>query len=61
MLVSATVIYTHADAFLRQTQNSITFFDQLLIRIHYPTGFGLTIARSSAWLQANLTPVQCSL
>ena len=47
MPVSATVIYTYAEAFLRQTQNSLTFFDQLLIRIHYPTGFGLTITRSS--------------
>jgi len=47
MLVSATVIYTHAEAFLRQTQNSLTFSDQLLILIHYPTGFGLTITRSS--------------
>jgi len=37
MLVSATVIYTHAEAFLRQ--NSLTFFDQLLIHIHYPSGF----------------------
>jgi len=43
MLVSATVICAPAKAFLRQTQNSLTFFDQLLIRIHYPTGFGLTI------------------
>jgi len=60
MLVSSTVICAHAKAFLRQTQNSITFFDQLLIRIHYPTGFGLTIT-SSVWLQASLTPVQCSL
>jgi len=25
MLVSATVICTHAEAFLRQTQNSLTF------------------------------------
>jgi len=25
MLVSVTVIYTHAEAFLRQTQNSLTF------------------------------------
>jgi len=61
MPVSATVIYTYAKAFLHQTQNSLTFFDQLLIRIHYPTGFGLTITRSSVWLQASLTPVQCSL
>ena len=61
MLVSDTVIYTHAEAFLRQTQNSLTFFNQLLIRIHYPSGFGLAITRSSVWLQANLTPVQCSL
>jgi len=47
MLVSAAVIYTRAEAFLRQTKNSLTFFDQLAIRVHYPTGFGLTIARSS--------------
>ena len=47
MLVSDTVIYTHAEAFLRQTQNSLTFFNQLLIRIHYPSGFGLAITRSS--------------
>jgi len=47
MLVSATVICTHAEAFLRQTQNSLTVFDQLLPRIHYPTGFGLTITKSS--------------
>jgi len=40
MLVSAAVIYTHAEAFLCQTQNSFTFFDQLPIRVHYPTGFG---------------------
>ena len=55
------VLQWHAEAFLRKTQNSLTFFDQLLIRIHYPTGFGLTITRSSVWLQASLTPVQCSL
>ena len=47
MLVSATVICTHADSFQRQTQNSLTLIDQLLIRIHYPTGLGLTITRSS--------------
>jgi len=47
MLVSAAVICTHAEAFLRQTQNSLTFFDQLLIRVHYPTEFSLAIARSS--------------
>jgi len=47
MLVSAAVIYTHAEAFLRQTQNSLTFFDQLPARVHYPTGFGFAIARSS--------------
>ena len=47
MLVSATVICAHAEAFLRQAQNSLTFSDQLLIRIHYPTGFGLTITRGS--------------
>jgi len=41
MLVSAAVICTHAEAFLRQTQNSLTFFDQLLIRVHYPTEFSL--------------------
>jgi len=29
MLVSAAVIYAHAEAFLRQTQNSLTFVDQL--------------------------------
>jgi len=46
MLVSAGVIYTHAEAFLRQTQNSLTLFDQLPICVHYPTGFGLAIARS---------------
>jgi len=43
MMVSATVISTHAEEFLRQTQNSLTFFDQHQIRIHYPTGFGLTV------------------
>jgi len=47
MLVSAAVIYTHAEAFLRQTQNSLTFFDQLPLRVHYHIGFGLAIARSS--------------
>jgi len=47
MLVSAAVIYTHAEAFIRQTQNSLTFVDQLPIRVHYPSGFGLAIARSS--------------
>ena len=56
MVVSATVICTHAEAFLRQTQNSLTFFGQLLIRIHYPAGFVLTIT-SSAWIQASLAPV----
>ena len=61
VLVSATVIYTHAEAFLRQAQNYLIFFYQLLIRIHYPTGFALTITRSSVWLQASLKPVQCSL
>jgi len=39
------MIYTHAEAFVRQTQNSLTFFDQLPIRVHYPTGFGFAIAR----------------
>jgi len=34
-------------AFLRQTQNSLTFFDQISIHVHYPTGFGLAIPRSS--------------
>jgi len=38
MLVSAAVTYTQAETFLRQTQNSLTFFDQLPIRVHYPTG-----------------------
>jgi len=47
MLVSAAVIYTHAEASLRQTQNSLTFFDQLPIRARYPTGFGLAITTSS--------------
>jgi len=61
MLVSATVICTHADSFQRQTQNSLTLIDQLLIRIHYPTGLGLTITRSSVWLQASPKPAQCSL
>jgi len=61
MLVSAAVICTHAEAFLLQTQNSLTFFDQLPIRVHYPTGLSLAIARSSVWLQARLRPVQCSL
>ena len=61
MLASAIVISTHAEAFLRLTQNSLTSFDQLLIRIHYPTGFGLTIKRRSVWLEASLTPVQRSL
>jgi len=37
------------------------FFNQLLIRIHYPTGFGLIITRTSVLLQTSLTPVQCSL
>jgi len=48
MLVSATVICAHTKAFLRQTHNSLTLSDQLLIRMHYPTGFGLTIT-SSVW------------
>jgi len=39
-----------------KTQNSLTFFDQLLIRAHYPTGIGLDITRSSVWLQAKLRP-----
>jgi len=47
MLVSAAVIYAHAEAFLRQAQHSLTFFDQLPIRVHYSTGFSLAIARSS--------------
>jgi len=47
MLVSAAVIYTHAEAFLHQTHNSLTFLDQLPVRVHYPTEFGLAIARSS--------------
>jgi len=47
MLVIAEVIDTHAEAFLRQTKNYLTFFDQLPIRVHYPTGFGLAITRSS--------------
>jgi len=38
MVVSATVIYKHAEAFLRHTLNSLPFFDQLIIRVHYPTG-----------------------
>jgi len=46
MLVSAAVIFTHAEAFLRQTQNSLIFFDQLPIRVHYPTGFDLAITSS---------------
>jgi len=54
MLVSAAVIYAHAEAFLRQAQHSLTFFDQLPIRVHYSTGFSLAIARSSVWLQARL-------
>jgi len=33
MLVSAAVIDTHAEAFLRQAQNSQTFLDQLPIRV----------------------------
>jgi len=59
MLVSATVIYTHAEAFLRQTQNSLTSFDQLLIRIHYPTGFGLTYYKKFclATSKPNTSPV----
>ena len=47
MLVSATIIYAQDKAFLRQTQNSLNFFDHLLIRMHYPTGFGLAITSSS--------------
>jgi len=47
MLVIAAVIYTHAEAFLRQTLNSLTFFDQLPICLHYPIGFGLAIVRIS--------------
>jgi len=47
MLVSAAVIYTRAEAFLRQTLNTLTFFDQLPICVHYPTGFGFAIARIS--------------
>jgi len=47
MLISAAVIDTHARAFLRQTQNSLTFFDQLPIRVHYPAVLGLAITRSS--------------
>jgi len=47
VLICATVIYTHAEAFLRQAQNCRTFFDQLPIRVHYPTGFDLAIAKSS--------------
>jgi len=31
------VFCTHAEAFV---QNSLTFFDQLLIRVHYPRGHG---------------------
>ena len=61
VLVCATVIYTHAEAFLRQTQICLTCFDQLPIRLHYPTSFDLAIARSSVWPQAKLRPVQCSL
>jgi len=44
-----------------QTQNSLTYFDQLPICVHYPTWCGLAIARSTVWLQARLTPVQCPL
>jgi len=47
MLVNTTVIYTNAEAFLRQAQNSLTFYDKLLIRVHYPTAFGVIITRSS--------------
>jgi len=31
MLVSATVIYTHVETFLRQTQNSLTFYFAYII------------------------------
>jgi len=47
MLVSAAVIYTHVEAFVRQTLNSLTLFDQLPIRVGYIILLGLAIGRIS--------------
>jgi len=41
LLASAAVIYTHAETFLRQTQNSLTIFDQLPLRAAYIILLGL--------------------
>jgi len=65
MLVSATVIYTHAEAFLRQTRNSLTFFDQVLTRIHsywvwfdYCKKFCLTTNKPNT---SPMFPLRCEL
>ena len=46
-LFSELVMLWSLVAITRQTQNPLTTFDQLPIRVHYPTGFCLAIARSS--------------
>jgi len=56
MLVSAAVICTHAEAFLGQTQNSLTFFE-INFQFAYINLLGLAII----CLTTSLTPVQCSL
>jgi len=48
MLVSAAVIYTHAEVFLRQTQNSLTFL--INFQFMYIILLGLAIARIFVWL-----------